>query len=63
MHQQLWGYRVEEKLYLGVREQKTLNTTGLDQCFLNGVTQNPGVLQSDNKGFVRKFDYNMKLII
>jgi hypothetical protein len=22
MHQQLWGYKVEEKLYLGVREQK-----------------------------------------
>jgi hypothetical protein len=30
MHQQLWGYKVEEKLYLGVREQKRLNTTGLD---------------------------------
>jgi hypothetical protein len=26
MHQQLWGYEVEEKLYLGVREQKRLNT-------------------------------------
>jgi hypothetical protein len=26
MHQQLWGYKVEEKLYLGVREQKELNT-------------------------------------
>jgi hypothetical protein len=22
MHQQLWGYKAEEKLYLGVREQK-----------------------------------------
>jgi hypothetical protein len=22
MYQQLWGYKVEEKLYLGVREQK-----------------------------------------
>jgi hypothetical protein len=22
MHQQLWGYKVEEKLYLGVHEQK-----------------------------------------
>jgi hypothetical protein len=21
MHQQLWGYKVEEKLYVGVREQ------------------------------------------
>jgi hypothetical protein len=29
MNQQLWGYKVEEKLYLGVREQKRLNTTGL----------------------------------
>jgi hypothetical protein len=26
MHQQLWGYKVEEKLYVGVREQKSLNT-------------------------------------
>jgi hypothetical protein len=30
MYQQLWGYKVEEKLYLGVREQKRLNTTVLD---------------------------------
>jgi hypothetical protein len=30
MHQQLWGYKVEEKLYLGVREQKRLNTTALE---------------------------------
>jgi hypothetical protein len=29
MFQQLWGYKVEEKLYLGVREQKRLNTTDL----------------------------------
>jgi hypothetical protein len=29
MYQQLWGYKVEEKLYLGVGEQKRLNTTGL----------------------------------
>jgi hypothetical protein len=44
MHQQLWGYKVEEKLYVGVREQKRLNTAGLrelgvgvnfqDACFL-----------------------------
>jgi hypothetical protein len=34
MYQQVWGYKVEEKLYLGVREQKRLNTTGLD----GGVT-------------------------
>jgi hypothetical protein len=30
MYQQLWGYKVEDKLYLGVREQKRLNTTGVD---------------------------------
>jgi hypothetical protein len=30
MYQQLWGYKVEEKLYLGVREQKRLNTTDLE---------------------------------
>jgi hypothetical protein len=29
MYQQLCRYKVEEKLYLGVREQKRLNTTGL----------------------------------
>jgi hypothetical protein len=26
----IWGYNVEEKLYLGVREQKRWNTTALD---------------------------------
>jgi hypothetical protein len=30
MYQQLWGYKVEEKLYLGVRKQKRLNTTVLE---------------------------------
>jgi hypothetical protein len=30
MYQQLWGYKVEEKLYLGVHEQKWLNTTGIE---------------------------------
>jgi hypothetical protein len=29
MYQQLWGYKVEAKLYLRVREQKRLNTTAL----------------------------------
>jgi hypothetical protein len=29
MYQQLWGYKVEVKLYLGVRKQKRLNTTDL----------------------------------
>jgi hypothetical protein len=30
MYQQRWGYKVEEKLYLGVREQKRLITTAPD---------------------------------
>jgi hypothetical protein len=34
IHQQLLGYKVEEKLYLGVRGQKRLNTTGLED--MNG---------------------------
>jgi hypothetical protein len=29
MYQQFWGYKVEEKLYLGVREQKRFNITGV----------------------------------
>jgi hypothetical protein len=33
MHQQVWGYKVEEKLYLGVREQKRLNTTELQDHY------------------------------
>jgi hypothetical protein len=35
MHQQLWGCKVEEKLNLGVREQKRLNTTDIE--YLNSV--------------------------
>jgi hypothetical protein len=31
MYQQLWGYKVEEKLYLGVCEQKRLNTNELEE--------------------------------
>jgi hypothetical protein len=32
MHQQLWGYKVEEKFYVGVREQKRLNTAALESA-------------------------------
>jgi hypothetical protein len=40
MYQQLWGYKVEEKLYLGVREQKRLNTTGLEHSYnYNGIVE------------------------
>jgi hypothetical protein len=39
MYQQLWGYKIEEKLYLGVREQKRLNTTALNQWFSSAATE------------------------
>jgi hypothetical protein len=35
MRQQLWGYKVEEKLNLGVHEQKRLNTTVLYDAAYN----------------------------
>jgi hypothetical protein len=35
MYQQVWGYKVEDKLYLGVREQKRLNTTALEDSELH----------------------------
>jgi hypothetical protein len=38
MYQQLWGYKVEEKLYLGVREQKRLNTTVLNHLRVQVLT-------------------------
>jgi hypothetical protein len=37
MYQQLWGIKLEEKLYMGVREQKRLNTTGLDKLHAPSV--------------------------
>jgi hypothetical protein len=42
MYQQLWGYKVEEKLYLGVREQKRLNTTALVQSLSKCVPRTTG---------------------
>jgi hypothetical protein len=39
MYQQLWGYKIEDKLYLGVREQKSLNTTALEQWFSSAATK------------------------
>jgi hypothetical protein len=41
MYQQLWGYKVEEKLYLGVREQKRLNTTDIDNIPEVTLNYNP----------------------
>jgi hypothetical protein len=37
IHEQLWGYKVEEKLYLGVREQKRLNVTALYYRIVSSV--------------------------
>jgi hypothetical protein len=34
MYQQLWGYKVKDKLYLGVREQKRLNTTAIGHSYM-----------------------------
>jgi hypothetical protein len=40
MHQQLWGYNVEEKLYVGVREKnKRLNTTVLEDQVSNPILE------------------------
>jgi hypothetical protein len=50
MYQQLWGYKVEDKLYLGVREQKRLNTTALEQCSPTRVPQNIVRGSSRNRG-------------
>jgi hypothetical protein len=40
IHQQLSGYKVEEKLYLGVREQEMLNTTELDHIYALALLPN-----------------------
>jgi hypothetical protein len=45
MHQQLWVYKVEEKLYLRVREQKRLNTTGLYYIESDGMTMDEHELE------------------
>jgi hypothetical protein len=49
MYQQLWGYKVEEKLYLGVREQKRLNrpTTGLYELLI--IYRTSGGYEIDKK--------------
>jgi hypothetical protein len=38
MYQQLWGYKVEEKLCLRVREQKSFNTTDLEHVMKIFIT-------------------------
>jgi hypothetical protein len=46
MHQQLWGYKVEDKLYVGVREQRRLNTTDLIHTQLKALNMIPRDLYS-----------------
>jgi hypothetical protein len=37
IRQQIWEYKVEEKLYLGISEQKRLNTTDIDDKLLQNT--------------------------
>jgi hypothetical protein len=39
IHQQLWGYKAEEKLHLGVREQKRLNTNRWSRLLSASIRQ------------------------
>jgi hypothetical protein len=53
MHKQLWGYKVEEKLYLGVREQKRLNTAGLARSLDPTLTTKP-LVPTQNSSLILK---------
>ena len=44
MHRQLWGYKVVEKFYVVVREQKRLNTAVLDGIYFVYVDKPPLVI-------------------
>jgi hypothetical protein len=72
MHQQLWGYKVEEKLYLGVHEQKRLNTTDLGDstqatCVHNCVLVGPHarkcslVMILDLRLFLSRFSFLLSM--
>ena len=52
MDQQLWGYKVEEKIYLGVRERKKLNIIALEDSS-KSILQN--VKASTADGNVQKY--------
>ena len=47
MHQQLWGYKIEDKIYPGVRERKRFNITELNDSDGNMLC-----------GSVRRWVYN-----
>ena len=42
MYQQLWGYIVEERIYLGVRERRRLNITAVSTLIPVSLTTNTG---------------------
>ena len=60
MHQQLWRYKVEEKIYREVRERKSLNITDLDStsCSNRTDTVQQTIRQSDQHycPFTTSFD-------
>jgi hypothetical protein len=39
IHGKIWGYKVEEKLHLGLSEQNRMNTAGLDNVGSYGPPQ------------------------
>jgi hypothetical protein len=55
MHQQLWGYKVEEKLYVGVREQKSLNTADLENCMTAKELSSLGQFETVTESHVSLF--------
>jgi hypothetical protein len=41
MHHQLWRYKVEEKLHMGIHEQKNVDTTAVH--YVNVCVQHTGI--------------------
>jgi hypothetical protein len=68
MHQQLWGYKVEEKLNLGVREQKRLNTADVNHPdmppdLLQTTLSFPSYLELYNKTYVNSTSVAKELVM
>jgi hypothetical protein len=60
MHQQIWGYKVEEKLYVGVHEQKRLNITVLiHQVFLALVGTHPQNISQEAATVVQQCQHDL----
>jgi hypothetical protein len=52
MHQQLWGHKAEEKLYLWVREENRLYTTALGYVNIHFMMSH----------FLENIQFNMAII-